>query len=449
VFEPAALNRGITKIRHYRCRCLPEVGDGHEVPQRTRRAGAHAGRRFHSVRRASPSELAIAASEFGCGFGGFGGLSRQMLRTDRGDSGQDRGEVQLNAPTIDAIARRVVEPLPTGPRAAERFGLSRAWVYENANRLGALRIGEGKRPRVGFEPAEVARRSSSAGHQPTQAGEDREQVLGQGDLIPIGGLIRIGRAAMSQRGRPSTGQIRRTSRADGMTTLSLRVRAYGERYTIRLGTELDGWTEPRAENELANVCAQIRAGIWVPPASEDELSTPPTFHEHASTWLKRQVAAGIAENTRKDYFWQLSCHMLPFLGSYRVDEITDEVAAAFKEHKLDERAMIVGVLEAGGQIRDQSGRVRRPLSNTSINKLLVLLTRVLDDAVRRGWLPHNPAAKVERLRVRRRKGGILEADELESLIAAAGSRSAEIRERPSAGGAFASCATSRSCRGAR
>jgi len=224
---------------------------------------------------------------------------------------------------------------------------------------------------------------------------------------------------MSQRGRPSTGHVRRTPRADGLTTLSLRVRAYGERYTIRLGTELDGWTEPRAAIELANVCAQIRAETWVPPAADDEVPAPPTFHEYASAWLKRQVAEGISENTRKDYFWQLSCHVLPFLGSYRIDEITDQVAEAFKEHKLDERAMIVGVLEAGGQVRDRSGRVRRPLSNTSINKFLVLLTRILDGAVRRGWLPHNPAANVERLRVRRRKGGILEADELESLIAAA------------------------------
>ena len=70
---------------------------------------------------------------------------------------------------------------------------------------------------------------------------------------------------MGQRGRPATGQIRRHPRADGLTTFSLRVRAYGERYTIRLGTELDGWTDARAEIELANVCAQIRAGTWTPP----------------------------------------------------------------------------------------------------------------------------------------------------------------------------------------
>ena len=70
---------------------------------------------------------------------------------------------------------------------------------------------------------------------------------------------------MGQRGRPATGQVRRYRRGDGTTTFSLRVRAYGERFTVPLGSELDGWSEARADIELANVYAQIRAGIWEPP----------------------------------------------------------------------------------------------------------------------------------------------------------------------------------------
>jgi integrase len=224
---------------------------------------------------------------------------------------------------------------------------------------------------------------------------------------------------MSQRGRPGTGQIRRQPRTDGLTTFSLRVRANGQRRTFRLGTELDGWTEARAEIELANVCAQIRARTWSPPSRPSDEPQLPSFHEWASMWLRRRIAEGIAENTRKDYLWQLSSHLLPILGSYRIDEITNDVVEAFKEHKLDERATIVAAVEAGEQLRTRIGRVRRPLSHASINKFLVLLTRILESAVRRGWLANNPAAKVERLRVRRRKGAILEADELESLIAAA------------------------------
>src|SRR3954453_23902228 len=136
-------------------------------------------------------------------------------------------------------------------------------------------------------------------------------------------------------------------------------------------------------------------------------------------WLKRRIAEGIAENTRKDYLWQLSNHVLPFFGRYDLTVVSERLVEQFKEHKLDERSQIVAAKNAGVQLRDADGRVRRPLSNTSINKFLVLLTRILEAAVKQGWLDANPAAKVERLKVKRRKGAILEADELESMILAA------------------------------
>jgi hypothetical protein len=175
----------------------------------------------------------------------------------------------------------------------------------------------------------------------------------------------------------------------------------------------------RAEIELANVRAPIRAGTWSPPRTDTETDELPTFHEHASAWLRRRAAEGLAESTRRDYLWRLSNHLLPFFASYRVDEITDDVVEAFKEHKLDERAAIIAAHDAGELLKDRNGRPRRALSNESINKLLVLLTRVLAPTVRRGWLPHNAAASVQRLRVQRPQGAILEADELESLITAA------------------------------
>ena len=41
---------------------------------------------------------------------------------------------------------------------AELFGVSRRWVYENAEALGAGRLGSGARPRLRFDPDEVAER---------------------------------------------------------------------------------------------------------------------------------------------------------------------------------------------------------------------------------------------------------------------------------------------------
>lgn len=69
---------------------------------------------------------------------------------------------------VEMTARRVVEllgahaPVPacdgllTAAQVAERFGVSRDWVYEHADGLGALRLGGGARPRLRFDPERVA-----------------------------------------------------------------------------------------------------------------------------------------------------------------------------------------------------------------------------------------------------------------------------------------------------
>jgi len=48
----------------------------------------------------------------------------------------------------------------------------------------------------------------------------------------------------------SQGQIRTHERKDGLTTYSLRVRAYGRREVVTLGTDADGWTCRNAERAL-------------------------------------------------------------------------------------------------------------------------------------------------------------------------------------------------------
>ena len=140
----------------------------------------------------------------------------------------------------------------------------------------------------------------------------------------------------------------------------------------------------------------------------------------ASLWFRRKVADGIAEKTRQDLDWQLAVHILPFLGADRLSAIDAARVEAFKEHKLDERSAIFAARAAGEPLRDVRGRPRRTLSNGSINKLLVLLATILKNAVRRGLMETNAATDVVRLPTRRRQGDILEADELESLIEAAG-----------------------------
>lgn len=91
------------------------------------------------------------------------------------------GEVRLDPESIEALARRLAELLGGG-RAEQRparllsaeevarwWGMSRRWVYENADRLGARRIGTGPRPRLRFDPDEVGAKLGAPG-----AREDRE-----------------------------------------------------------------------------------------------------------------------------------------------------------------------------------------------------------------------------------------------------------------------------------
>ena len=71
--------------------------------------------------------------------------------------------------TIERIAQRVVQLLHHEPNTnddgtpaardlmdagqlARHLGLTRAWVYEHAQQLGAIQLGDGPRPRLRFDP---------------------------------------------------------------------------------------------------------------------------------------------------------------------------------------------------------------------------------------------------------------------------------------------------------
>jgi hypothetical protein len=75
----------------------------------------------------------------------------------------------LEVTSIEAIAREVAqllgrreEPaaggLLTAREVAARFNVDRTWVYAHADELGVVRLGQGPRPRLRFDPAVVAQR---------------------------------------------------------------------------------------------------------------------------------------------------------------------------------------------------------------------------------------------------------------------------------------------------
>jgi len=104
-------------------------------------------------------------------------------------NGDEVAEVRLAPESIEALATALAEALGEetkgsgtegGPQiisaaeVAERWGVSRRWVYVHAEALGVRRPGRGRRPRLHFDPSEVAERLGVP--RPAGAQSDRRRL---------------------------------------------------------------------------------------------------------------------------------------------------------------------------------------------------------------------------------------------------------------------------------
>lgn len=168
--------------------------------------------------------------------------------------------------------------------------------------------------------------------------------------------------------RPATGQVVRNPTRGGFT-FALRFRAYGSRQYVTLGGVEDGWTQEKADRELAAVMRDVDRGKWRPaqPDPAAPIAADPTFHEFASDWLDASKGQWRAA-TITDYKWRLEKHLLPFFKDHRLRQVTVAEVDRYRESKVSERV----------------------LSAESINKTLTLLGRVLDVADERELIDRNP-----------------------------------------------------------
>lgn len=190
--------------------------------------------------------------------------------------------------------------------------------------------------------------------------------------------------------RPPTGQVleRTTSRG---RTYALRFRAYGRREYVTLGSSEEGWTRRRAEEELANLLADVRRGIWKPPTPQPahQPTEEPTFHVYASEWLAQREQEGLKAKTITDLRWSLVNHLLPFFAEHRLSEITPREVKRYTQSKLAERAEIE---QAKAEAKENSKPFgQRSLSNGSINHTARHLAQILESAVDDEILTSNPA----------------------------------------------------------
>ena len=219
--------------------------------------------------------------------------------------------------------------------------------------------------------------------------------------------------------RPARGSIEIVNRKDGQRTFWARITVDGRRHRVRLGTDRDGWTAARAQVELEEQIKTVQAGTWAPPeqpAPGDD--GDPTFRTYASSWLEDNMLEW-RPRTVTDVKWRLESHLLPLIGEDRlstfdIPRVTDVKTTLLKESRRIAERRDAGVIE-----RDAHNMPLRPLSNESINKCIALLSRILDDAVERGYLRDNPARRVKRLRYHRPRRPILEPHEVRAMLEAA------------------------------
>jgi integrase len=222
----------------------------------------------------------------------------------------------------------------------------------------------------------------------------------------------------------------------GGRRFALRFHAYGERRYVTLGLAGEGWDAGRAAEELENVLADVRRGLWVPPGRglaarpaqpgpgardrrQESSGGEATFGEFAPWALEvRRVRHGAGHHEK--LLWSLR-HLMPFFAGWPLAAIDAEAVDAYATSKVEEGERLEAAIARGEPFRDESGRVRRPLARTTINMTIKLLAWYLGLAVQYRRIAENPAAGRERLLRARPKPPVHldTAEQVEALLDAA------------------------------
>jgi len=202
---------------------------------------------------------------------------------------------------------------------------------------------------------------------------------------------------------------------------AIRFSAYGEKRYVRLGRPEDGWNRQRAIEELENVLADVRRGIWQPAApgrTPVEVRRDPVFVEFAEEWIAA-ASPGWRRRTEEHYRWALKNHLLPFFGRHRLSEITVKEVDHYRGVKVRESKNRAEARSNG----------HRPLSSRSINNSIRALGTMLQLAVEYGYITRNPAFGRKRLLKEPKPiRSYLQPEQIAALLRAAGRIDDEARK---------------------
>jgi hypothetical protein len=240
--------------------------------------------------------------------------------------------------------------------------------------------------------------------------------------------------------RPNTGEVTQWPWKNGTTiTYGARLYAYGRRHRLVFGTNTQGWNDVRAEIELESILQQVERGTWMPPEKRTSVvrteAARPDGHQPFGPFARKVVDAkkshGLDDSTIADLEWKLG-YLIGHFGRMELLEIDVARVDGFRD-ELAHRSRVIREAEARGKplmetVERKPGkpykRRKRPLSNTSINGLLTLLSQIMQRAVDYSHVAYNPLKVGERkdrfLPSVKPDRTFLEVDELLSLLDAAG-----------------------------
>lgn len=248
--------------------------------------------------------------------------------------------------------------------------------------------------------------------------------------------------------RPGTGEVTERTWKDGRTvTFGARVYAYGRRHRLVFGTNKQGWNRTRAEIELESIQQQVARGTWLPPErqptavrvkqAKSDGSQP--FGPFARKVVDAKKSHGLDEDTIADLEWKLG-YLIEHFERTPLADIDVAATDGFRDELANRSRAIREATAKGKPLTEMATsrtgrrykRRKRPLSNTSINGMLALLSQILQRAVDYEHIDRNP------LRVGTRKDRylpaikpartFLEVDELHALLDAAGELDASARQ---------------------
>ena len=209
--------------------------------------------------------------------------------------------------------------------------------------------------------------------------------------------------------RQRTGEVRVRVRADGTLTFSMRITMPdGSRPTFLIGYSKDGWTWEDAQEHLAEVLKKIARGEQWPPPQE--------AHDGEATvgeYLQELVELHPTLKNVNDWKWRIQ-HLQSFAAK-RPSQVTYLMAMRYRA------ALQSGHVAPNVDLAEQDSPRGEPLADSSINKFLAMLRRVLRHARQaHGFGPGDAVVPSSLyLKERARPHVWLERDEARSFLTAA------------------------------